>query len=107
MDTTLQNLGASPLHAKVERRSIDSQIPNSQLALELVACSKPQSDLQSPGSPDEICAEDKTKPSINLQLAVLYYNIFMLGFQDGSLGPLLPVIRRVYHVGFIISRSRC
>ncbi|KAF8587199.1 MFS general substrate transporter [Ramaria rubella] len=45
---------------------------------------------------------NKSRPSINVQLATLYYTIFLLGFQDGSLGPLLPVIQRIYHVNFTV-----
>ncbi|KIJ36292.1 hypothetical protein M422DRAFT_179578 [Sphaerobolus stellatus SS14] len=52
---------------------------------------------------EEVIPGSQTRPHVYLQLATIYYSIFVLGFQDGSLGPLIPVIQRVYHVNFAVS----
>ena len=44
-----------------------------------------------------------------LQYAVLCYTFFVTGWNDGTLGPLLPRLQSVYHVCFTLCRSmaRC
>ncbi|KAJ3731003.1 major facilitator superfamily domain-containing protein [Lentinula guzmanii] len=37
-----------------------------------------------------------------IQLAALYWCMFLAGWNDGSTGPLLPKIQEVYNVGYII-----
>ncbi|KIK69642.1 hypothetical protein GYMLUDRAFT_186853 [Collybiopsis luxurians FD-317 M1] len=37
-----------------------------------------------------------------IQLAALYWCLFLAGWNDGSTGPLLPRIQEVYHVSYII-----
>ncbi|KAJ7677594.1 major facilitator superfamily domain-containing protein [Mycena rosella] len=37
-----------------------------------------------------------------VQTITLCWAVFLAGFNDGSLGPLLPRIQRVYHVGYLI-----
>lgn len=57
--------------------------------------------------PEETVKDTPSRPHVNLQLAVVYFTIFVLGFQDGSLGPLIPVIQRVYGVGQFSSLFLC
>jgi hypothetical protein len=95
MGTTVVILDPSLLHA----RNPEPRISSEQIAIETVNCSELQSNA-TPGGPEGDLRADKSRPHINLQLAVLYYSMFLLGFQDGTLGPLLPVIQRVYHVSF-------
>ncbi|ESK84146.1 mfs transporter [Moniliophthora roreri MCA 2997] len=42
----------------------------------------------------------KQKTRAILHLAALYWTFFLEGWNDGSVGPLLPVIQRDYRVGF-------
>ncbi|KAJ7269868.1 major facilitator superfamily domain-containing protein [Mycena rebaudengoi] len=37
-----------------------------------------------------------------IQLLALYWSLFIIGWNDGTLGPLLPRIQSVYHVGFAL-----
>ncbi|KAI0093476.1 major facilitator superfamily domain-containing protein [Irpex rosettiformis] len=37
-----------------------------------------------------------------MHFAVLCYNFFLAGWNDGSTGPLLPTIQRAHHIGFAI-----
>lgn len=37
-----------------------------------------------------------------VQLFALYWCLFLAGWNDGSVGPLIPRIQKVYHVGFTI-----
>ncbi|KAJ7108525.1 major facilitator superfamily domain-containing protein [Mycena epipterygia] len=37
-----------------------------------------------------------------LQLFALYWCMFMAGWNDGTAGPLIPRIQKVYHVGFAV-----
>lgn len=36
----------------------------------------------------------------NIHFAALCWSLFLLGWNDGTPGPLLPVIQRIYHVKF-------
>jgi hypothetical protein len=42
----------------------------------------------------------------SLQLLAMSWNMFLLGWNDGSLGPLLPRIQEVYHVQSFAARWR-
>ncbi|OCH86755.1 MFS general substrate transporter [Obba rivulosa] len=42
------------------------------------------------------------KLKANLRFATLCWSLFLLGWNDGSTGPLLPRIQSVYHVGFAV-----
>jgi hypothetical protein len=99
MDTTVSRSIAPPLDT-MKRESEDSRIPKHP-DIELVVCSEIQSNSMPSGDAGKTVRKYHSKPSINLQLAVLYYTIFLLGFQDGTLGPLLPLIQRIYHVSFV------
>ncbi|GJJ15712.1 hypothetical protein Clacol_009990 [Clathrus columnatus] len=44
----------------------------------------------------------KVKRRENFQFAALCVPLFLAGYNDGSTGPLLPTIQRVYHVNFAI-----
>ncbi|KAJ6497304.1 MFS general substrate transporter [Mycena sanguinolenta] len=37
-----------------------------------------------------------------IQLITLCWTLFLLGWNDGSLGPLIPRIQRVYHIGYTV-----
>ncbi|KAJ7666160.1 MFS general substrate transporter [Mycena polygramma] len=37
-----------------------------------------------------------------LQLCAIYFSMFLAGWNDGTNGPLIPRMQRVYHVGFLI-----
>ncbi|KAI0301233.1 MFS general substrate transporter [Multifurca ochricompacta] len=43
-----------------------------------------------------------TKWKIRLQMMSLCWTMFLMGWNDGSLGPLLPRIQKVYHVNFFV-----
>ncbi|EIW82726.1 MFS general substrate transporter [Coniophora puteana RWD-64-598 SS2] len=43
----------------------------------------------------------RSKARLYLQLATLYWTMFLLGWNDGTQGPLLPRIQSDYRVGFI------
>jgi hypothetical protein len=48
-------------------------------------------------SPPSLLKSQKTKGRI--QFAVLCWSFFLIGWSDGSTGPMLPRIQEVYHVG--------
>ncbi|KAF9077560.1 major facilitator superfamily domain-containing protein [Rhodocollybia butyracea] len=48
----------------------------------------------------ELSRNNKTREYI--QLAALYWCLFVAGWNDGSTGPLLPRMQEVYNVGYII-----
>ncbi|KAJ7485282.1 hypothetical protein FB451DRAFT_1229022 [Mycena latifolia] len=37
-----------------------------------------------------------------IQLFALYWCMFLAGWNDGTAGPLIPRIQKVYHVGFAV-----
>ena len=39
------------------------------------------------------------KITSRIQFAALCWSLFLLGWNDGTIGPLLPRIQEVYHVG--------
>lgn len=93
---------------RMELRGTGSILTEQPTAVELVVYSETQpGDANSPRVPEDKSGKDNPKPSIHLQLAVLYYTMFLLGFQDGTLGPLLPVIQRNYHVSFVLLYYFC
>ncbi|KAK1232469.1 hypothetical protein PQX77_004407 [Marasmius sp. AFHP31] len=50
----------------------------------------------------EVQQTKKQKRRAMIHLAALYYCFFLEGWNDGTLGPLLPVIQRDYQVGFAV-----
>ncbi|EGO25588.1 hypothetical protein SERLADRAFT_368985 [Serpula lacrymans var. lacrymans S7.9] len=45
---------------------------------------------------------EEQKRKARMQMMCLYWSFFLLGWNDGSTGPLLPRIQSVYHVNFTI-----
>ncbi|KAJ4491257.1 major facilitator superfamily domain-containing protein [Lentinula edodes] len=74
-----------------------TQIPDLQKAPQNAVESSLEYDL---GSGDKAISHHKGREYI--QLAALYWCMFLAGWNDGSTGPLLPRIQEVYNVGYII-----
>ncbi|KAF7325726.1 MFS domain-containing protein [Mycena kentingensis (nom. inval.)] len=81
----------------------------SQLAAPTVkdaSASASASGVSTPAAPLESTEPaPRTKEHIfreRVQLAALYWCLFMAGWNDGSAGPLIPRIQKVYHVGFTL-----
>ncbi|KAL0565867.1 hypothetical protein V5O48_016155 [Marasmius crinis-equi] len=54
-----------------------------------------------PPGPESVPARTRTKSQIlqgRLQLATLFWTMFLAGWHDGSIGPLLPRVQEVYHI---------
>ncbi|KAG8931624.1 hypothetical protein FRC02_002446 [Tulasnella sp. 418] len=54
------------------------------------------------GDPAPSVVSASTKRKDRLYLAVLSWSLFVVGWNDGTLGPLLPRIQDHYHVGFTV-----
>ena len=103
MDAVVVKSNPSSLTIMMERRRTDTCVSSAHLNnIDLAVCSETPPDSTPSEAPGEGSRVGHSKPSINLQLGVLYYTIFLLGFQDGTLGPLIPVIQRIYHVSFVL-----
>ncbi|KII87582.1 hypothetical protein PLICRDRAFT_112364 [Plicaturopsis crispa FD-325 SS-3] len=97
------------LNAPVELEELSAQI-SSRISLEKPSAS--QNSLRdrnvvgpSAGVDESLntVAEQKRRArKAHVQFAALCWSMFMAGWNDGSAGPLLPRIQKVYHVGFAV-----
>ncbi|TFY77838.1 hypothetical protein EWM64_g6176 [Hericium alpestre] len=57
---------------------------------------------QSIASPTDVESTTTVAPrtSVSLHIAALCWSLFLAGWNDGSIGPLLPRIQEVYHVSY-------
>ncbi|KAJ7634865.1 MFS general substrate transporter [Roridomyces roridus] len=58
-----------------------------------------------PGESNSAKDAPRSRQHVNrerIQLAALYWCLFLAGWNDGSAGPLIPRIQKVYHVGFAV-----
>jgi len=97
MSTSLAEDSSSVMHDSRGNQVCSDEASSSPPTLELaILTAKPTSLVL---TAQEYNGSEGSKSRTNLQLATLCYSMFLLGFQDGTLGPLLPVIQRIYHVG--------
>ncbi|KIJ36995.1 hypothetical protein M422DRAFT_232201 [Sphaerobolus stellatus SS14] len=95
-------------HSSIQRLSdVELSVINEQKTSDIVSKTQEgDGDDEIQTKTEEILPNSSTRnskpPHVYLQLAVVFYTVFLLGFQDGTLGPLIPVIQRVYHVDFKI-----
>ncbi|KAF9455595.1 major facilitator superfamily domain-containing protein, partial [Collybia nuda] len=61
-------------------------------------------DVRDATASDSTVAPQTRKQAVHarVQFAALCWCLFLAGWNDGTLGPLLPRIREVYHVGFAV-----
>ncbi|KAE9403958.1 MFS general substrate transporter [Gymnopus androsaceus JB14] len=61
-----------------------------------------EASIPEPIAASEEAGRSKYKSREYIQLAALYWCLFLAGWNDGSTGPLLPRIQEVYNVGYLI-----
>lgn len=52
-------------------------------------------------TPDSATRQRKEKRRYRIVLGAFFWCFFLMGLNDGSIGPLLPVFREYYHISFI------
>ncbi|KAF8155521.1 hypothetical protein B0H34DRAFT_498915 [Crassisporium funariophilum] len=101
----LQSVDTTPsgdlsVHSALPKRS---SISNSKI--DLTSVSKEGGDRVSIALGNDTANVTLSRKQITrgrIQFLALCWTLFLSGWNDGTLGPLLPRIQRVYHVGFAI-----
>ncbi|KAJ7058154.1 major facilitator superfamily domain-containing protein [Mycena amicta] len=77
-------------------RPLDSPAVEKALVIENVPPSDP------PVAAAKPVATKRQRNTEKIQLATLCWTLFLAGWNDGSLGPLLPRIQQSYHIGYTL-----
>ncbi|KAJ7108818.1 major facilitator superfamily domain-containing protein [Mycena epipterygia] len=62
----------------------------------------PNQEVSSDKSPAPSSTHKHHRVRARIQLVTLCWTLFVAGWNDGSLGPLIPRIQQVYHIGYTI-----
>ncbi|RDB30820.1 Bypass of stop codon protein 6 [Hypsizygus marmoreus] len=93
-DSTTMSQDAIEL--EVRRETSRKQVADEYLLPVVTTETRASADAETPAQ------TKKQVVTARIQFATLCWTLFIAGWNDGSLGPLLPRIREVYHVGFAV-----
>ncbi|PCH42938.1 MFS general substrate transporter [Wolfiporia cocos MD-104 SS10] len=84
----------SPLHTDgIELVELGAQAESSSKAADVA-----EEITQAPPQPTPL-----QRQKANIQFAAMCFALFLAGWNDGTTGPLLPRIQKVYHIGFAVA----
>jgi fucose permease len=99
LDVDAENSAQEAAHLSASRSAHENYASSSNPdILESLATSNTENDdaRSNPGDP----SNSKHRARLRAQFLALCFSLFLAGWNDGTIGPLLPRIRQVYEIGY-------
>lgn len=105
LTTTTQEAAPVSVHPSSKKRSIDTRLdscePEKSSSLDL-RTTKQEGDVDAQGQPILPGKTRKQTVVSNVQFASACWSLFIIGWNDGTTGPLIPRMREEYEIGFTV-----